>query len=521
MSITMGPILGFKKNENDKWKICALIVEDKDDNHQLEWSITKRGTKSVTPAEDNRNAKPKTLLEHRNERVTLFDLEIDLENEELEIRYSFTTESDSDTDQKYKDIPIHIPQKDIASIRMAFASCNGFSTRKGTQKIDDINERWKNLKRIHEENGGYQLLMLGGDQIYADSIWDVVPSIKEWSELNKEDRQAYKPSSQMRKEIDDFYFYLYKSAWQKESAEIMGRIPTLMMWDDHDIFDGWGSYPEEQQNCEVYNEIFKIARKYFGIFQLRQSAESLTQWTQSKPFICNKQFTFGHLLGKTALLILDTRSERSWDEVISNQSWKEIFDWLNDIKKSSIKHLLVVTGVPVSYVDFNSVENTLDWIPGQQELEDDLRDHWRHEDHNQERLRLIHRLLRFANDKLCRVTIVSGDVHVGALGVIESTRGGNTGSPTNIINQLISSAIVHPPPPTMVNIMLEKLSDVEQVDRGITSELIKFPGTGKRFIRSRNWLSLALDKEDPEERIWAEWHIEGKRKPFTKVIHSI
>lgn len=112
---------------------------------------------------------------------------------------------------------------------MAFASCNGFSTRKETQKVENLNERWTNLKMNHNENGRYQLLLLGRDQVYADSIWEVVPSTNVWSELNKEDRYSYKPTSLMQKEIDDFNFSLCKFAWRKESAKMMGRIPTLIM----------------------------------------------------------------------------------------------------------------------------------------------------------------------------------------------------------------------------------------------------------------------------------------------------
>ncbi|HPE71554.1 MAG TPA: hypothetical protein PK018_05160 [Candidatus Competibacter sp.] len=41
----------------------------------------------------------------------------------------------------------------------------------------------------------------------------------------------------------------------------MASIPSIAMWDDHDIFDGWGSYDEERQNCPVYQGIYPIARR--------------------------------------------------------------------------------------------------------------------------------------------------------------------------------------------------------------------------------------------------------------------
>ena len=50
---------------------------------------------------------------------------------------------------------------------------------------------------------------------------------------------------------------------------IFASIPSVMMWDEHDIFDGWGSYPEDIQKCDVYKNIFSTAKKYFENFQIR------------------------------------------------------------------------------------------------------------------------------------------------------------------------------------------------------------------------------------------------------------
>lgn len=67
------------------------------------------------------------------------------------------------------------------------------------------------------------------------------------------------------------------------------------------------------------------------------------------------------------------------------------------------------SSLPVAYLDLNAAEVALNALPGQWELEDDLRDHWRSKPHRDERQRLIKRLLNFSA-KGTRVTIVSGDV---------------------------------------------------------------------------------------------------------------
>jgi hypothetical protein len=159
-------------------------------------------------------------------------------------------------------------------------------------------------------------------------------------------------------------------------------------------------------------------------------------------------------------------------------------------------------------------------LPGQQDLEDDFKDQWLSRTHKEERLRLIHRLLSFSEKSGCRVTIVSGDVHVAALGYVQSARNGFANEEPNVINQLISSAIVHPPPPGLIVYAMELVmaDNVEEVDRGITARMMSFPSITQHFMAKRNWLSLELDEED---RVWAKWYVEGKEEPYTKVVHPI
>ena len=110
---------------------------------------------------------------------------------------------------------------------------------------------------------------------------------------------------------------------------------------------------------------------------------------------------------------------------------------------------------------------------------------------------------------------------MAALGVVESERSGapGAGSHARVINQLISSAIVHPAPSKPVLYFYGKIGEkVEKVDRGITARMMEFPATDRRFIGARNWLSLTMDDRD---RIWTEWYAENEDQPYTKVIHAV
>ncbi|MFJ3372918.1 hypothetical protein [Pseudomonas sp. NPDC086251] len=57
--------------------------------------------------------------------------------------------------------------------------------------------------------------------------------------------------------------------------DAIARIPTVMMWDDHDIFDGWGSYSPAMQHCELFKVMMRHARKAFWVFQMQHALADL------------------------------------------------------------------------------------------------------------------------------------------------------------------------------------------------------------------------------------------------------
>lgn len=497
MKIIMGPILGFRGVQDGDWLMSVIYVFEGDGTPGT--FIIKEDSQERT------TANPIPLKSFGGKHVWRYDFEIARSRETQTIQYWHVLDS-----QRPR---FSVPAANT-SPRIAYASCNGFSSPGAMKGIDDKNERWAHMAEKHGEDA-YHLLVMGGDQVYADSIWDTVPSIKNWAEKTKKARNRAVFTQVMRQQVEKFFMNLYCSRWkQPEPAKMFARIPSLMMWDDHDIFDGWGSYDSDMQDSPVYQGIFEIALAYFTVFQ--QRVEPGNQPAGGLPG--QDHFNILHCIGDIAILALDMRSERSQSQVLSSKSWTAVYEGLRGL--NGCKHLFVLSSIPVVHPDFSLVESIFGLIPGRQELEDDLKDHWLSRSHKAERLRMIHRLLDFAEEKRTRVTLLSGDVHVGAVGVIESQRAGSQGSHANVINQLTSSGIVHPPPPGLMAYALEFLSKKpEQVDRDITATLAEFHGTRRRFIMARNWLGLEPDPTN--DRIWANWYVEGEAEPYTKVIHAV
>ena len=498
MAIVMGPILGFRGREGDNWKVCALWVDEEGD---AEHAATK--TLSWSPAGGAASEVAPRILKTQDRRtVRCADWVIPMDEVDRTVSYRVTEEG---VDREFT-----VPGRDTA-MRFAYASCNGFADPRYMKQVDDKNERWRDLGAKHASSA-FHLLLLGGDQLYADSIWEAVASIKQWNERPGADRWKAKFTQRMEQQVERFYFNLYCDRWKQAGPrEVFAAIPSVMMWDDHDIFDGWGSHPSARHNSEVYQRISQIATEHFRVFQLQTDPSGPVPGT-----LAGGGFNAVHDLGKAALAVLDLRSERTEERVMSSQSWGGLIGALDKIEKGSCKHLFVLSSVPVIYLDLGAIETAFRWIPKQQELEDDLLDHWRARPHRAERLRLLHKLLEFSRKKECRVTILSGDVHVGALGVLQSKRESGSGHAATI-NQLISSGIVHPGPPKLVLYFYSLMADkVEEVDRDVTARMIAFPATDRKFIGTRNWLSLTMDDKD---RVWAEWWAEFEKDPYTKVIH--
>jgi hypothetical protein len=164
-------------------------------------------------------------------------------------------------------------------------------------------------------------------------------------------------------------------------------------------------------------------------------------------------------------------------------------------------------------------------MPFNQGIEDDLQDHWRSVPHQICRARLLKDLFAFSKQTKCRVTIVSGDVHVAAHGVAELKDGQGDHTRTNRIHQLVSSPIMNKAGNPFVEKLVEWQGDAKEViTPTMTARMLPLQiaegasSKTQRYIWERNWLSL-LPQSDGAYR--AEWHFEGADYPCRETINSI
>ncbi|HAC88217.1 MAG TPA: hypothetical protein DCF95_09760, partial [Gammaproteobacteria bacterium] len=218
------------------------------------------------------------------------------------------------------------------------------------------------------------------------------------------------------------------------------------------------------------------------------------------------------------------------------ETWRSLQNSLSNIEANNRKHpgtgcqhLLFMSSVPVVHPKLSLAEAFLDNFGSEHVLDssaDDLKDHWTHNDHEGERKRLVDTLMRTAKSKDLRVTIVSGDVHVAAWGVV-SRNDVLPGENWAQVQQLTSTAIVHP---SLVSVMerlffhvLNNVAKGEQeLDVNLTAKMMLFPGDNRYVKAARNWLALELDLGDGNKgsKLWATWRCETKES-FTNHLLAI
>lgn len=556
----LGPVLSYRGGaEKGQWQVTALLA------------VADAAPTPTVRLNGKSTAAPRVLLKHAGKVYLRYDLSCKQQATERTMAYTV-----DGVDEEWH---FTVPAQQQAP-RMTYVSCNGFSDASGIRKlIKGANAVWEDLLCNHDKSlrpadyridkeqlwhetrthnqdlQRFHLMLMGGDQIYFDPIWEEIKQLKAWVAMPRHKQLAFRVSAALDRKIEDFYLDYYSNRWLQQerapwgaarktldSAHAMARIPTVMMWDDHDIFDGWGSYSAEMQNCQVFQRMFYHARRAFWVFQMQQGVDQLPPlqlrsdvplriddplfepiaWSSvlksdklALPLFDNQPgFSFAHTVGPVAVLVSDLRTERSSKQIMGPDTWRATQNWLADLP-SSVGHLLYISSVPVMHPKLSLAETLMDNLGYEHVLDssaDDLKDHWTNDDHEGERKRLLETLFRTAKYKKLRVTVLSGDVHVAAWGVVYRTDS-DCKDGADQVQQLTSSAIVHP---SLVSIMerlfcqmLNSIAKRKQtLDVNMTAEMMLFPGANRYVMAARNWLALELDEGNG--KMWATWRCEAK-----------
>jgi phosphodiesterase/alkaline phosphatase D-like protein len=323
-----------------------------------------------------------------------------------------------------------------------------------TKKTDGHNgfAVWHQIQSIIKQNANVRFAILAGDQIYADDVE---------ARVLKED----KPEKRR-----EHYFKIYKEFWNDVNyRRVLCRMPAFLMWDDHDITDGWGSR-EDSFEAKDSGEFKASWRALLGtakeMFALMQASRNPAQLAPESGFdTCFR-------VGKAGFVLADLRSSRNIrhaSEYVNGEKtwvgriWKPeqleaIKKWI-DRERNNLDTLFFVSTVVFSHgapsieqfilkiwfhvIDFVNLADRLRFFKKQLalfnskvgDLRDDINDSWGSDANRKEAGRVLDFLFDLENPaeapnstpqapvfekEPLNVIILSGDIHTPGYSTIYS-----------------------------------------------------------------------------------------------------
>ncbi|RMD44316.1 hypothetical protein DV735_g872, partial [Chaetothyriales sp. CBS 134920] len=392
--------------------------------------------------------------------------------------------------------------------RFVATSGNDFSLNVNANeraRIGGVGFMWKDIMQKHAECGGFHCQLGLGSQISADRLWKDLPSLKQWLAMpGKENRKTAVWTAAHEEDVTHAYFHYYTSHFdQPYLREAFAQIPCVLTIDDHDIFDGFGSYPEYMQFSNMFKNIGRIGIEMYLLFQHHTTLEILRNVSDDTDLftITGTGWHFIKYLGPALAVVgIDTRSERNPHQVMAGQTYQGIFPKIA-LLPQSIQHCILMIAVPLLYPRLDSAEqiaqtmatgkkavtgayNMLGKVSssvagivgakaavgsgfdsvkravgksglmgsvlspfGDIDLLDELKDQWTHESKDLERTYLIRTLQAISHQRSIRFTFISGAVNTGGAGLVHDP---SHPSDHKTMYQLISSSVVNTPPPSYV-----------------------------------------------------------------------
>mmetsp|Transcript_27957 Transcript_27957/g.41293 ORF Transcript_27957/g.41293 Transcript_27957/m.41293 type:complete len:597 (-) Transcript_27957:151-1941(-) len=326
---------------------------------------------------------------------------------------------------------------------------------------------WPEFERRVKEGGDIDLTLGMGDQMYVDCNEMNFTNLWSWlkAHLSALKKKFANKSEDDEDNLQQFLLRLmhqyYLVYWNVPSMKaVLGNVPGYMMWDDHEISDGWGSFTFEEQvehlesvkshvdaddfTKDVVKCLFIAAATAYNEFQHSHNpygAKFTGREENLKSYAFDYQFRKG---AEYDFFVMDMRghhdSTKGHDRLLGQDQMDRFEAWLQRGISPSAKNAIIVSPVPlIHWSPF--VSKVLPKI--QRKYLDDLMDGWEHPTNHEARNRLLNDLLAKSHELELPIVILSGDVHCPSVFVITDP----TRFPNARILQITSSSISRKPVP--------------------------------------------------------------------------
>ncbi len=307
-----------------------------------------------------------------------------------------------------------------------------------------------------------RFIIAGGDQVYSDGV----ETLNIWKYLRQVMRREDGRLLPEKKSMVSWYRDIYRGYWGFAALrEVFSSFPTYMIWDDHEISDGWGSrrlkpgskellrdiLPEleekglsEDDGRELLARMFRAAKQVYGEYQHSHNPDM----SQANPSFPPSAHDYHFSFPAGAVYVLDGRGQRNFDrsdyKILGREQFERFTHWLETLSIAETPFVFIVSAVPMIHLSHLLVDQGEGVIARKAGLSDDIRDGWEHPAHRRENRRLLKQLFKAAR-KGHRICILSGDVHIAAAFRLTDP----DSKQNNVVYQLTSSAITYNLPRAM------------------------------------------------------------------------
>jgi hypothetical protein len=378
---------------------------------------------------------------------------------------------------------------------------------------------WADLPQIigRESNRSVRFALMVGDQMYADDWEDQI----------------------LHAESDDARARLYLSAYRRFWSNIHYRrvlcsLPAVMIWDDHDITDGWGSRVvsfdgKTSTFTPQWQRLFETAFTSFVSMQASRNPAPLA----ANP---REGLDFAFRVGKWGFVFMDLRTNRNLRDrrLLTAEQAYRIRQWV-EANQSEMHTLFVVSPVVFSHgspviEDFTvkiwpTVMKLVDWFArktkwgqGLQasfgkslgDITDDIKDSWGCKENATQADLVLDFLFGLQNDPEhpVGVVVLSGDIHTaGYANIYSSDPAHNVRSS---IPHITSSPVSYAPFNWMLEAVYRNASKTVALGaRGAYSSQISHHFCS----RSVAVLSLRPTRSEGDYQLKVKYYLEGFPEP--------
>jgi hypothetical protein len=248
--------------------------------------------------------------------------------------------------------------------RITFGSCRVAPGREEVHGPDVLAAYARRLADGHEWP---DLLLMVGDQVYAD---ETGPEIQEFIKAR---RDVDEPPGL---EIADYeeYTRLYHLAWNDDAAVrwLLSTVPTLMIFDDHDIRDDWNTSESWLREIRAEPWWHRRITGGLGAYWVYQHLGNMSAAERAKDAVYRAvldadgdagevidafaeradeqadgtRWSYAHDYGRTRLVVVDSRCGRVLRDGIRSMLDDSELEWVQEQCRGDVDHLIIATSLP-------------------------------------------------------------------------------------------------------------------------------------------------------------------------------